>query len=746
MNRWTPAAAIFLLLAACSSATPTFPVATNAVTPSPTAAAALATPLPNAGATGFIPLPGSAAALPAPHPDTTEWVKKRLDAVVALYRPTEAGEALLRSLDLRQMEGEPGFFGSFGFDDWAGVGEAIPIGVIHELGHSLWGGFPVAGRPGLNWDKPDGAALSPAMDSYHRDILAFMGQPPDDYELLRQRLRNLPDISIDNTEPVFHSLEADVPYTTGGSLRLVPPILQKYWVNFLSAGPFGSWYDAAGWFESLSQEERAAAGKWLGFEHLDLSQYPFLESPGVAEEVLLTAEIVLEIEEKQRLRDLAVQFDLLIGDPQIREDFQFWRRYLRDKVTLRAAHPGYLSSLELERAGQLASALGFVAYPARGSPAEQAERLAARLTQEPVLVTFLPAVDNQVLLELFASGAVLPEGRTLQATASFVERLRVFGAKVDAILEAGRFHPVWGAANLQKFLDETGLGQEEDLKLFFDLFRDRDPKMAKAVTSALADDPVRGLMSPVPFQIRTILDPEGLLSKLGVTSGAASPSQLREGIALLIEEPSGNFRIDEPYLEALFQVVADRAKEAPKETARLLLDSLVPLEGMILAQPEAAALILSSDNETALALVRESDPLLAPPWRIMYRLLQAEPGLAARLLAEFHRRGETVLVVETMAYFAYDKDRLERSSQLAISLEHNGRFLSNLFRMEGGEWLQARLVESVGIYRHRVMAGEAGSDFLERYRETLDAAAATLDAQETRMGLEEIIRRAFAPF
>ena len=35
------------------------------------------------------------------------------------------------------MEGEPGFFGSYGFTEWAGVGEASPIGVAHELGQGL---------------------------------------------------------------------------------------------------------------------------------------------------------------------------------------------------------------------------------------------------------------------------------------------------------------------------------------------------------------------------------------------------------------------------------------------------------------------------------------------------------------------------------------------------------------------------------------------------------------------------------
>jgi len=50
--------------------------------------------------------------LPTRQQGTAPWVEERVDAVVALYQPTRAGEALLRSLDLRQMEGDPGFFGS----------------------------------------------------------------------------------------------------------------------------------------------------------------------------------------------------------------------------------------------------------------------------------------------------------------------------------------------------------------------------------------------------------------------------------------------------------------------------------------------------------------------------------------------------------------------------------------------------------------------------------------------------------
>jgi hypothetical protein len=670
-------------------------------------------------------------------------VEERVDAVVALYQPTRAGAALLRSLDLRQMEGDPGFFGSYGFNEWAGAGEASPIGVMHELGHSYWGAFPVEGRPDLSWDIPADGGLSTAMMSYHRDILAFMAQPPDEFELLRQRLRNLPDISSENTEPVLHNLEADMAYNTAGSLNLVPPILRKYWSSFLPAGRFDDWYSAAGWFQTLSPDEVLATGKWLGFEHLDLRQYPSLDPAAPPEEMALTAQRVLKTEEQERLRDLAYGFDLLIGDPQKEENFEFWRRYLRDKVTLYRAHPEFLAVLSISRAEQLASALRFLAADATGSPAQQAQLLADQLAEEPFLVNFLPAVDNGVLVELFSSGAALPGGSTLQATASFVERLKVFGAKVDSILQTGRTDPSGGAAELEQFIAETGLDQKEDLRLFFDLFRDSDRSVAKIVTLALSDETVRGLMAPVPFQLRTYLDPSELLPKLGITSGSTDAQSLKVGIASLVQEPSGNYQVDEPFLDALYQVMAERAEDDPREAARLILDSPFPLEGMILAQPEAAATIFGGDIETALFLATNSDTLLAPPWRIIYRLIKADPSLAAEVLAEFHRRGEAELVAESLAYLAYDKVRLELSPTLPISLEEDGRFLGELLRAEGAEWVEARLVESAELFRQRVEDGEVSADFLEHYRETLEFAAAFLSGGETRTVLTGIIRRAF---
>ncbi|MED5207559.1 MAG: hypothetical protein VX895_00350, partial [Chloroflexota bacterium] len=306
MLRWLFVPIISVFVSACTSAVPTPATLSITTGDSPTTLPPL-----TQSSSHLTPVP-----LPTLHTDTTSWVEERLDAVIALYQPTTAGEALLRSIDLRQMKGEPGYFGSYGFSKWAGVGEASPIGVIHELGHSYWGGFPVTGQPNLSWKRTLNNGLSTAMQAYHRDILTFMAQPPDDFELLRQRLRNLPNLSSDNPEPLFHHLEADIPYTTGGSLNLVPPILRKYWDNFLPAGRFIDWYEAAGWFQSLSSENVTATGKWLGFEHLDLRQYPSLEQAEPTEPILAVAKNVLDIEERQRLRDLTYQFDLLIGDPQ----------------------------------------------------------------------------------------------------------------------------------------------------------------------------------------------------------------------------------------------------------------------------------------------------------------------------------------------------------------------------------------------------------------------------------------------
>ena len=662
-----------------------------------------------------------------------------MDAVIALYRPTAVGQALLHSLDVRQMQGEPGFFGSYGFYGWAGVGEAKPIPLMHELIHSYWGGFPVIGRPDLEWQRPDDGEIPPPLAAYHRDILTFMAQPPDEYELLRQRLRNLPGVSAENTEPLFHSLEADVPYTTGGDLLLVPPILRKYWAYFLSEGPFGTWEQAAGWLQSLSHEERVIASKFLGFDHLDLRLYSGIPRYSSPEDLLAAAAETLAVEERQRLTDFAEQLDLLTGDPQLEEDFQFWRGYLRDKVALHRAHPNHLRSISAPRASEISGALAFL-EALEGTPEEQAASLEEHVSSQPFLVNFLPAVDDRTLVELFRDDLALPEGPTLQATASFVERLRRFGSLVDDVHAAGRLSTAEGTAALIEYLDETDLQMEQDLKLFFDLFHSRDPELAREITAGLDSERVQALMTPVPVQIRVILDPGTLLGKLGITADA--PNQLvAQGTDLLLEETSGNYRIDEPFLEQLYQVIAERAKENATETALIISQQRFPLEGLILGQPYAASRVLSADIDTAMRIVESSDPVIAPPARIIYRLVFTDPELAAELVDGFERSGDANIVVESLAYLAYDKSRSERFPALPISLEQDGAFLEQLLRTKGEDWLAEQIRTAVQSYRSKAGTGEVPPEFLAQYRQTLQAAAALAPAG-SRI-LAEMVERAF---
>ena len=676
--------------------------------------------------------------MPTPNPSNTDWVEERLDALIALYNITDAGSALLRSLDVRHMRGEPGWFGSFGYEGWVGVGEAKPSTVMHEISHSYWGGIPIDGHPEATWEIPAGDTFSPGMLGYHADVLAFMAQPPDHYEVFRQRLRNIPGISTDNTQPLFHSVEADLVDNTGGNLTLVPPILRKYWSQFLRDGPFGSWYDAVAWYQSLSDEDRNVANGFVGFEHLDLREYQSASSFEDKVDLIAPRREILAQEERQRLFDLADQFDLLLGEPQREENFQFWRGYLRDKRDLHRRHRDYLASLELPRADELGRVLEFLVELQGRPPTEQAQIIADELLDHPFLENLLPALDNRILLALFASGAPIPEGVTLQATASFVERLKRFSGMVDRVLANGRDNPQQGADSLERFLAEVPFEQVDDLRLFFELFRDADPDTSRVVARALDKDTILRLMKPAPADLRSLLSTDELLEKLDITAEAGFPD-FRRGITALLEEPSGNFIIDEPFLHRMFEIVGARSRAEPIQMIDVLQETRFPLEGFIQRQPRSAVALLDSDLETAVHLVRTSDTLVSPPARIIYRLIYADPVLAARITHALDQLGEAELVVDSLAYLAYDKARSEKVPGLPISLERDGRFLGSLLRHQGADGLGQRLDEVFTIYGDRIASNDVPADFLAQYRSTLYAAVDTILDITIRSTLNTII-------
>ncbi len=711
--------------------------------PSETATQIAAPTMPAPTATGVSPIAADPSHSPTstpgpewpnPHPGHTDWVRERLEAVIGLYDLTAEGAALLRSLDLRQMRGEPGFFGSYGFHGWAGVGEAKPIPVIHELSHSYWGGFPVEGRPDLSWEWPTDGGHPQALEQYHADVLVFMSQPPDSFEPLRQRLRNLPGLSSENLEPLLHNLEADMVYNTGGNLSLVPPVLRKYWSRALKYGEFDSWYDAAGWFLSLSPEDRGVIGQYLGFEHLDLRDYDLAISAAPSR-LSNRRSSILTGEEKQRLYDLADQFDLLIGDPHRDENFTFWRSYLRDKVRLHRKHPGYLASLDLPRSGQLAEALD-IATGLDSLPAEdRAEALRRHIAASPFLVNLLPAFDDRTLLDLFSSDPDLPGGTTLRATASFVERLQRFEGVVNRILADGRESPSQGAIEMGGFLEDIGYGPKEDVRLFLDLMLGSDRETTNLVVAELDKTGFRRLMEVAPAQVRFILWPEQLLAKLDITSGATFET-LAEGTGILLEETSGNFIIDEPFLHAMYAVIAARSESSPRDMARVLESGRFPLHGFIRQQPRAAVNILGGDIETALDIIRNGDLVVSPPARNLHQLVHAGPELAATLLTALDQRGEYELVRASLGYIAYDHQRADVAPGLGISLEDDARFLHGLMTENGDGWLSDRVGQAVDYYT----SPESGppADFVPQFQATLLAAVDHLTDESDREKLRRI--------
>ena len=195
-----------------------------------------------------------------------------------------------------------------------------------------------------------------------------------------------------------------------------------------------------------------------------------------------------------------------------------------------------------------------------------------------------------------------------------MERLQRFAGLAEGVLEAGRRSPTDGVAALYEFLKETDLKREHDLRLFFDLFHDADPAVAHRVMAEVDKATIRELMPRVPVRLRNLLRPERLLEKLDIVPGAEEfdhASRAARGITLLIDEPSGNYTIDEPFLGLMYFVTAQRGYGSPTMVIRTMMETPFPLEGMIVNMPAAAAGTLQTDVELAAALVEGSDAVVA---------------------------------------------------------------------------------------------------------------------------------------
>ncbi len=657
----------------------------------------------------------------------TPWVRERVRALKETYNITPSGRRWLESYDLRQMVGQPGWFGSLGYKQWAGVGQAIPQSVIHEVGHSYWGAFPITGLERLSWDVPGNDGISPALQQYRDDLKTFMSQPPDSFEPLRERFRNMPNLSKGDYPDLFHHGEADLIHSVGGNLSLLPPILRKYFDQFLHEGEHSTWDEAIGWYLGLPTDDRKVADGYFGLTHFPIERYRDLRS-GEPTKVSSKIKELLEREEIQRLIDFAQQFDLvkenelsLTDAASVDRGFHFWRDYLRDKLTLHKKFPEALASLGTRRAVQLKSALDTIVKGEELSEEEQVRFYRRRIDDDPSFMDFAVLLPSRVLVDLFGDADSEEEAGSVEGIVTrFSQKLKRYVKGVDDALEAGRERPEAGAGKLEGFLDNLHEDQRKaDLGLIMDLLREADEDTALKVVNAMSDQAILRILREKSSAIMNgIIEPSRLLGTLNVQV-QASQEEVVKGISLLLEHSSGNFKIDDPFTLLAYLVIADRGEKDHRDALDVLEQTKIPFLRFVTEHPKVARGILLSDPERTANLVAKVEGYRTTPQGIIHGIIFVDPELAARLVQSMANLGYEDPVVESLIVFAFDAHRLGENPSIKLSLEKDRLFLEHLIDFMGFGWLEDNMKRAVAKYQREVDQQRIDPNFIEEYRNTL---------------------------
>lgn len=601
------------------------------------------------------------------------WAQARVAAAEKIWGLSPSAVAWLGSYDLRHMQGRPAWFGSNGYDSWAGVGQAVPRIVMHEVSHSYWGAFPVAGRPDLTGQR-EADGTPDVMKAYRADLETFLNQPPDRYEPLRDRFRHMPDLQAGQYPELYHSGEADLVYMTGGNLSLVPPILRKYVSAFygdrgVGGEAFTDWAGALRWWSRLSQEDKATAGQVFGIQHYPLERYSALSggprtvlAPHIAE--------MLAGEEKQRLSDFADQFGSVdvargsfIDATGADRGLGFWRRYLVEMRDLHGRHPEVLRSHTSTAGPQLAAAFDFY-LDIRALPADlQSERY--RTGHRRALVGELAfMLKPKAISQLMAD----PD----------------FGAPAD-VEAAG---------------DESGARRQ----------------LVLASQVATEEVPSGEVRAP---------EPQRVLKSAGVVA-AADVATLTAGVQRLTNHSSGNFMIDQPVDRAIYDILDGLSVSDPRGVMQVFEGSALRLQPWIETHPARAASTLRTDVSAAATLVRKVSDLRSTDASLLHVLIAADPILAADVLLELDRRAArsgddeaATVVPRTLNALAYDQYWSSLRAGPRIDLEADAAFFTRLVQVKGAAWVEQSALAGISIYRRGIALGELDPEFASRHAETL---------------------------
>ena len=632
--------------------------------------------------------------------------------------------------DFRQMVGRPAWYGSHGAAGWAGAGEANPRIVLHELGHSWWGAFPVEGRPDLTWERVDGE-ISAALSQFHADVERFLRQPPDSFEPLRDRFRNMPNLSRGDYPDLKHFSEADMVNMTGGILPLIPPILRKYFSPFLAPEGVASsqvvdWPSAIGWYRALPEEDSRIAKEVFGLQHFPLDLY---EDVPELSEAALDPHVVsaFQAEERQRLLDFADQFDLIKASSSavydaanVNRGFSFWRGYLADKKRLHASYPDVLGNHPSAAARELGVAFDYYLGLEDATPEAQVGAVAERL-HEPTIREFAVLLKPRAIVALFSgeSGTEVID----KAISERARELAEIARRVDEIVAAARTSAEDGAATLEEYLDSySDDALRSGLNLAIALIRDTDREVANRIFPLLSDDMLLRLLSVKPDQARAPeIGPTRLLAAVGVTSGSSAES-IASGARLLAENSSGNFVIDRPFDDAVYEVIESLAVSDPAAAIAALDDSGMRLRPWIQRRTAEAFEMMRREPGLAAELLASVPGPRETPDGLLHELIDHDPEIAAALLVEMENQGVENIAQRTLMTLAFDAYWTDRGGVVGVDPALDARFLVELTQLRGAGWLESRFRQGVEKVRIDIEAGETDPQFIEQLRRTLTEA------------------------
>ena len=717
--------------------------------PSPQAATPVPRPVNTPFADTVVPTPGptrtSSVMAPTPLPTAptsphTEpppdgvsrnaWTRDRITSTQAIWSFTALGREWMDGYDFRQMVGRPAWYGSHGAAGWAGAGEANPRIVLHELGHSWWGAFPVEGRPDLTWERVDGE-ISAALSQFHADVERFLRQPPDSFEPLRDRFRNMPNLSRGDYPDLKHFSEADMVNMTGGILPLIPPILRKYFSPFLAPEGVASsqvvdWPSAIGWFRALPEEDYRIAKEVFGLQHFPLDLY---EDVPELSEAALDPHVVsaFQAEERQRLLDFADQFDLIKASSSavydaanVNRGFSFWRGYLADKKRLHMSYPDVLGNHPSAAARELGVAFDFYLGLEDATPEAQVGAVAERL-HEPTIREFAVLLKPRAIVALFSgeSGTEVID----KAISERARELAEIARRVDEIVAAARTSAEDGAATLEEYLDSySDDALRSGLNLAIALIRDTDREVANRIFPLLSDDMLLRLLSVKPDQARAPeIGPTRLLAAVGVTSGSSAES-IASGARLLAENSSGNFVIDRPFDDAVYEVIESLAVSDPAAAIAALDDSGMRLRPWIQRRTAEALEMMRREPGLAAELLASVPGPRETPDGLLHELIDYDPEIAAALLVEMENQGVENIAQRTLMTLAFDAYWTDRGGVVGVDPALDARFLVELTQLRGAGWLESRFRQGVEKVRIDIEAGETDPQFIEQLRRTLTAA------------------------